>query len=122
MLIEKCKSGTIIHRNRDNTIPKTVYAALEQIEGPKGGIYSLGQYGGWNTNSPSQNLVDAFGMTDGLPISHSPLYNPHDPYPTRNPRFYADINYDEVPCHGLALLLSAGLPYTIKSNNKTNPR
>jgi|SRR5665647_190478 len=84
----------IFQRTIDRTSPNTVYSAVEQTEGPNGGINTLGQYGGWNTNSPSQNLVDAFGMNDGLPIDKSPLYNAQNPYVNRDPRFYADINYD----------------------------
>lgn len=84
----------IFERTIDPTSANTVYSAVEQTEGPDGGINSLGQYGGWNTDSPSGNLVDAFGMDDGLPITQSPLYNPQNPYANRDPRFYADINYD----------------------------
>jgi len=84
----------IFQRTIDPTSANTVYSAVEQTEGPDGGINSLGQYGGWNTDGPSENLVEAFGMKDGLPITQSPLYNPQDPYANRDPRFYADINYD----------------------------
>jgi hypothetical protein len=84
----------IFQRTIDPTSANTVYSAVEQTEGPDGGINALGQYGGWNTNSPSENLVDAFGMKDGLPIGQSGLYNSQDPYTNRDPRFYADINYD----------------------------
>ena len=78
---------TIIDQN-------TVYSAVEQTEGPDGGINVLGQYGGWNTNSPSANLANAFGMNDGLSIGQSSLYDPQNPFVNRDPRFYADINYD----------------------------
>ena len=84
----------IFERTIDPTSANTVYSAVEQTEGPDGGINSLGQYGGWNTDGPSANLVDAFGMKDGLPINQSPLYDPQNPYINRDPRFYADINYD----------------------------
>jgi hypothetical protein len=105
---DNSNSEIIFQRTVDITSPNTVYAALEQIEGPNGGINSLGQYGGWNTNSPSQNLVDAFGMNDGKSIANSPLYNPQDPYKNRDPRFYADINYDGALWHGVQLEFFSG--------------
>ncbi|HEX9510309.1 MAG TPA: RagB/SusD family nutrient uptake outer membrane protein [Puia sp.] len=120
IFIDNTNSEIIFQRTMDITSPNTVYAALEQIEGPNGGINSLGQYGGWNTNSPSQNLVDAFGMTDGLPISQSPLYNPQDPYTNRDPRFYADINYDEGVWHGVALEFFAGGRNSIQNTNNSD--
>ncbi len=55
------------------------------------GIISLG---GWGGVCPTQNLVDMFEMTDGLPIDESPLYDPGDPYKNRDPRFYATVFYD----------------------------
>lgn len=84
----------IFQRTIDPTSANTVYSAVEQTEGPDGGINALGQYGGWNTNSPSANLADAFGMNDGLSIDRSTSYDPQKPYANRDPRFYADINYD----------------------------
>ncbi|HEV7621811.1 MAG TPA: RagB/SusD family nutrient uptake outer membrane protein [Flavisolibacter sp.] len=105
---DNTNSEIIFQRTMDITSPNTVYAALEQIEGPNGGVNALGQYGGWNTNSPSQNLVDAFEMNDGLSIANSPIYDPQDPYKNRDPRFYADINYDGGIWHGVALEFFAG--------------
>lgn len=53
---------------------------------------------GFNGNStivPSQELVDAFPMANGYPISH-PLsgYNPQNPYEGRDPRLYATVFYN----------------------------
>jgi hypothetical protein len=46
----------------------------------------------WYTGiQPTQNLVDAFEMTDGRPITQSPLYNPLKPYENRDPRLYATV-------------------------------
>ena len=36
--------------------------------------------------SPSQNFVDAFGMSNGIPIDESMSYNPNNPYVQRDPR------------------------------------
>lgn len=43
---------------------------------------------------PTQNLVDAFEMKDGLPWDQSPYYDAARPYENRDPRFYATVLYD----------------------------
>ncbi|SNY99370.1 RagB/SusD family nutrient uptake outer membrane protein [Flagellimonas pacifica] len=53
--------------------------------------------GGWGGTSPTQELVDAYEMTDGMSIEDSPLYDSNDPYTDRDPRFYASIFYDGSP-------------------------
>ena len=57
----------------------------------EGAFYPYGFKGTANI-SPSQNLVDAFPMKNGYPITH-PLsgYDPKNPYKDRDPRFYANI-------------------------------
>jgi hypothetical protein len=60
--------------------------------------------------TPLRALVDAYQMTDGLPITQSPLYNPSSPYEKRDPRMYAtllypgatfgDITYNSLPGSG----------------------
>jgi hypothetical protein len=61
---------------------------LEIANGPNG-------YGGWAGNTPMQNLVDVYQMTNGLPANSSnPLYNPATPYANRDPRFAATILYN----------------------------
>ncbi|HXH99905.1 MAG TPA: RagB/SusD family nutrient uptake outer membrane protein [Sphingobacteriaceae bacterium] len=47
----------------------------------------------FNTAAPVQNLVDDYYMSDGLPITSSPLYDPLNPYKNRDPRFYQTIGY-----------------------------
>lgn len=70
--------------------------------------------GGYAGVAPTQELVDAYFMKDGLPISKSPLYNEseftngiYNMYLNREPRFYASVLY-----HGA----------TFKGGNITNPR
>ena len=64
---------------------------LEIANGPNG-------YGGWAGNTPMQNLVDAYLLTNGLPANASnPLYNAARPYANRDPRFDATILYDGAP-------------------------
>ena len=53
--------------------------------------YQPDMYGGYNETVPTQTLVDAFLMTDGLPIEESPLYDPANPFENRDPRLYASI-------------------------------
>lgn len=51
-------------------------------------------FGGGRTN-PSQNLVDAFPMKNGYPISHSSsTYDPDNPYANRDNRFNEYIVYN----------------------------
>ena len=51
-------------------------------------------YGSGEVN-PSQNLVDAFPMRNGLPITDSRSgYDPKDPYANRDPRLSDDIIYN----------------------------
>ncbi len=45
----------------------------------------------FNTNAPLRDLIDAFYMKDGLPITQSPLYSAAKPYENREPRFYQTI-------------------------------
>lgn len=47
--------------------------------------------GGYEGLSPTQDLIDSYECTDGLPISISPLYNPDSPYENRDPRLAAAI-------------------------------
>ncbi|WP_075590096.1 RagB/SusD family nutrient uptake outer membrane protein [Labilibacter marinus] len=53
-------------------------------------------YGNGRTN-PTQNLVDAFPMSDGYPAGESPTYDYNDDnsmYQNRDPRFYATVLYN----------------------------
>jgi hypothetical protein len=49
---------------------------------------------GYGRTNPTQNLVEAFGMKDGYPISSSATYDPTKPYLLRDPRFYDYIVYN----------------------------
>jgi starch-binding outer membrane protein, SusD/RagB family len=56
--------------------------------------FPIGFQGGGGLTNPTQNLVDAFEMADGVPISESSTYNPQDPYNLRDPRlsYFVGIN------------------------------
>lgn len=61
---------------------------LEIANGPNG-------YGGWAGNTPTQTMVEAYDLTNGLPANTSnPLYDPAKPYENRDPRFKATILYN----------------------------
>lgn len=52
--------------------------------------------GGWSAFVPTQDLVDAYEMKNGLTIQEAELigeYDPIHPYKNRDPRFYATILY-----------------------------
>ena len=76
-------------------------------------FYPIG-FGGSADYSPSQDLVDAFPMANGYPISDPRSgYDPKNPYVGRDARFYADILYDgaEVRRDGTGEVM-----YTIESH------
>lgn len=61
---------------------------LEIANGPNG-------YGGWAGNTPTQTMVEAYDMTNGLPANTTnSLFNPAKPYENRDPRFKATVLYN----------------------------
>lgn len=65
---------------------------------------------------PSQNLVDAFPMQNGYPISHALSdYDESDPYANRDKRFYLNVYY-----HG-AQYGNSGLAVDVTSRGKDSP-
>jgi hypothetical protein len=48
---------------------------------------------GWHEVTALPELVDDYYMTDGLPITTSPLYDPANPYANRDPRLRQTILY-----------------------------
>lgn len=61
-------------------------------------------YGRGRVN-PSQNLVDAFPMLSGLPITASNSgYNPQDPYANRDPRLSEYVLYNGMTFHRSVIL------------------
>lgn len=74
-----------------NTAPHT---RLELANGPNG-------YDGWGGNTPLQNLVDDYEMSNGKAITDPTSgYDPQNPYVNRDPRFYATILYNGAPYRG----------------------
>jgi hypothetical protein len=57
---------------------------------------------------PTQNMVDQYLMTDGLPWDQSPLYDSTHPYANRDPRFQASIIYDGTTWIGQTIDMQKG--------------
>ncbi len=57
------------------------------------------------TTNPSQNLVDAFPMQNGYPISDqaNSEYDPENPYNGRDPRFYMTVIYNNANFHNVPI-------------------
>lgn len=51
-------------------------------------------YHNWAGNTPLQNLIDAYGMTDGSEFDWDNPAQSSAPYENRDPRFYSTILYD----------------------------
>ncbi|MDR6562427.1 MULTISPECIES: RagB/SusD family nutrient uptake outer membrane protein [unclassified Arcicella] len=55
-------------------------------------------FGGWGGNVPLQNMVDAYEMDNGKPITDPTSgYNAQAPYLHRDPRFYMTVLYNDAP-------------------------
>lgn len=73
------------------------HVCLEISNGPNG-------YNGWAGNTPLQNLVDAYEMKNGKPITDAGSgYNAAHPYTGRDARFYATILYNGAPYRGTTI-------------------
>lgn len=71
--------------------------------------FFTGYYGA--QDCPTQNLVDQYEMTDGLPYNQSPLYDPNHPYANRDPRLAASVLYDSSLWIGNVMDMTAGSFY-----------
>ncbi|MDN5200321.1 RagB/SusD family nutrient uptake outer membrane protein [Fulvivirgaceae bacterium BMA10] len=49
------------------------------------------RFGGWAQFVPSQQTVDSYETTNGLPIDEDPAFDPANPYDNRDPRLKASI-------------------------------
>jgi hypothetical protein len=61
-------------------------------DGDRDQVTQSNAVGGWYGTGPTQEMVDAYEMTNGLlPNDPSSGYNPQNPYVNRDPRFYQTI-------------------------------
>lgn len=74
--------------------------------------------------NPTQNHVDLYEMSNGLPITDPASgYNPQDPYKGRDPRFYANIIYNDLTWQGRKIqMFEGGIDYQPGSNSFTRTR
>ncbi|MGX5689726.1 RagB/SusD family nutrient uptake outer membrane protein [Arcticibacter tournemirensis] len=79
-LFRQMQSAEFIFERRysaSNGLEKTTYPV--GYEAASGGV------------NPSQNLVDAYETSNGLPIKSDPSYNPQKPYDNRDPRLLMSV-------------------------------
>jgi hypothetical protein len=87
-------SEIIFGRQYTTTAP---HVRMEIANGPNG-------YGGWAGNTPLQNLVDDYQMSNGKDITDaSSGYDPANPYVGRDARFYATVLYNGATYRGRAI-------------------
>jgi hypothetical protein len=80
------------------------------------------QYGQGLVN-PTQNLVDAFPMANGYPVSHpSSGYRPDKPYENRDSRLALSIVYDGSRINGVDIYTGAGSRENAKDSVSTSTR
>lgn len=70
---------------------------------------------------PTQNLVDAFEMKDGLSWDKSPLYNAAKPYENRDPRFYATVLHDGYQWMNEKVDMKKGSKFNRASGSGSSP-
>ncbi len=89
------------------------------------------QAGGWNGIAPTQEQVDAYFMTDGLPIHESSLYSEtgftnvngvqvYNMYMNREPRFYASVTYNNAIFQGGKMQSPAAISFFVSGPNGKN--
>lgn len=84
----------------------TLGASKEGLQGPTFAAGSQRSYGGVN---PTQELVNAYFMSNGLPISDpNSGYDPKNPYENREKRFYESIIYDGAEWLGDIIVTKQG--------------
>ncbi|MCT1530479.1 RagB/SusD family nutrient uptake outer membrane protein [Sphingobacterium daejeonense] len=64
----------------------------------------------WGNVNPTQELVDEYAMSNGLPIDDPASgYNPQKPYENREKRFYQSIIYDGSEWLGFEMVMRQGV-------------
>lgn len=117
VLLEPWNSETIFARKANNLVGHDVHSNPRQA-------------GGWNGMGPTQEMVDAYFMNDGLPIADenfatkSPLYSEsgftdgiYNMYVNREPRFYASITYNRSLWDGGTLSTPTPISFEVNGPN-----
>ncbi len=104
---------------------------LIKVRGPRsfGGILSdfivpPSSGGAQGLLNPTQNHVDLYEMANGKPISDPTSgYNPQDPYKNRDPRFYANLIYNDLTWQGRKItMFDGGIDYQPAAASTTRTR
>lgn len=91
---------------------------------PRLSVMSPGSGGSIGEFNPTQNHVDLYEMSNGIPITESGSgYDPANPYVNRDPRFYANILYNDAPWQGRRMeMWDGGSDYRSTGTNYTQTR
>jgi hypothetical protein len=74
--------------------------------------------GGWGDETPTQNLVDEYQMSNGKSITDPTSgYDPAKPYLNREPRFYATVWYNGAVLRGIRIQTNPGGNAAINGGN-----
>jgi hypothetical protein len=100
-------NGIVFYKEISN--PEILWnTSKEQIREWEEDNFPPSLFGNGRTN-PSQNLVDAFPMEKGYPITHPESgYDPDNPYKGRDPRFYEYIIYNDAAFKNTPIYTSVG--------------
>jgi len=90
-------------------------------EGMLGPVYVKGVQQSWGSIAPTQNLVDDYLMSNGLPITDPASgYDPSKPYVNREKRFYQSIIYDGASWQGDVITTRVGGNNAIDINSTSD--
>lgn len=91
---------------------------------PKLSVMSPGSGGSIGEFNPTQNHVDLYEMSNGLPITDPTSgYDPTNPYLNRDSRFYANILYNDASWQGRKMeMWDGGNDYRSTGTNYTQTR
>ncbi|TDE17425.1 RagB/SusD family nutrient uptake outer membrane protein [Dyadobacter psychrotolerans] len=125
----------VLHPKYEEIITPTGNGTIEEyilikIKGPRSfnwaiqSVMSPGSGGRIGTFNPTQNHVDLYEMKNGFPITDSKSgYDPANPYQNRDPRFYANILYNDAPWQDRKLQMwDGGADYSSTSSAYTATR
>jgi starch-binding outer membrane protein, SusD/RagB family len=98
-------------------------SAMNDVNYQEAANFPPSLYGRGNIN-PTQNLVDAFPMENGYPISDlvNSNYDPNDPYADRDPRLSLYIVYNGSSMKGQTILTGVGGGMNAKDSLSTSTR
>jgi hypothetical protein len=102
------------NNNSETIFARTYLGGSSTLGGSKEGLWGLRNVGGaqvaYGGVNPTQELVDDYEMSNGLPITDPGSgYDPQNPYVNREKRFYQSIIYDGCTWLGQVILTRRGV-------------